>query len=55
MNVQLKDLTHQFFPRISSHKLYKKGVYSCVFTLKYNVSIWDELKKINLKKKHKIE
>jgi hypothetical protein len=35
IEMQLKDLTHQCFPWISSHKLYNKGVFSCVFTLKY--------------------
>jgi hypothetical protein len=34
-NEQLKDLTHMFCLWIPFYKLYKKGLFSYVFTLKY--------------------
>jgi hypothetical protein len=51
INVQLKDLTHKFFPWISFHKLYNKGVFSCVFTLKYMCQFGMNSKKFNSKNK----
>ncbi len=42
--VQLEILTHMFCPLISSYKLYRKGTFSYVFTLK-KCAIKDELKK----------
>jgi len=54
-NVQLKILTHMFYPWISSHKLYKEGVFFLCVHIKIHVSIWDEIKKLNLKMKHKIK
>jgi hypothetical protein len=32
---QLKDFTHMFYLLIPCYKLYKEGVFSYVFTLKY--------------------
>jgi len=33
--VQLKTLTHMLCFKISFHEIYKKGVISCILTLKY--------------------
>jgi hypothetical protein len=45
INVQLKYLIHMFCLWISSHKLYKEGVFYSVFTLKYMCN-WDEFWKV---------
>ncbi len=52
-NEQLKDLTHMFCLRISCYKLYKKGLFSYVLTLKYMCQFGMNLKKPNQKAKHK--
>jgi hypothetical protein len=52
-NEQLKDLTHMPCFQISCYKLYKKGLFSYVFTLKYMCHFGMNLKKYNLKAKHK--
>jgi hypothetical protein len=54
-NEQLKDLTHMFCLQIPCYKLYKEGLLSYVFTLKYMRHFGMSLKKFNLKAKHKIE
>jgi hypothetical protein len=54
-NEQLKDLTHMFCFQISCHKLYKEGLFSYVLTLKYICHFGMNLKKLNLKAKHKIK
>jgi hypothetical protein len=48
--VQLENLTHMFCSLISSCKVYKKGAFSYVFTLK-KVPLGMNSKKINLKTK----
>jgi hypothetical protein len=55
INVQLKDLTHMFSPRISFHKLYKEGLFSYVLTLKYMCPFGMRLKSLTLKTKHRIK
>jgi hypothetical protein len=54
-NEQLKDLTHMFFLRIPYYKLYKKGLFSYVFTLKYMCHFGMNLKKLHLKVNRKIK
>jgi hypothetical protein len=54
-NEQLKDLTHMFYLQISCYKLYKKGFFSFVLTLKYMCHLGMSLKKFNLKVKYKIQ
>jgi hypothetical protein len=50
---QLKDLTHMPCLGIPCHKLYKKGLFSYVFTLKYTCHFGMSSKKFNLKGKIK--
>ncbi len=50
---QLKDLTHMSFLWIPCHKLYKEGVLSYVFTLKYTCHFEMSSKNINPKGKIK--
>jgi len=54
-NEQLRDLTHMFCFKIPSYKLYKEGLFSYVFTLKYMCHFGMNLKELNLKAKHKIK
>jgi hypothetical protein len=42
-----KDLTNKFCHWILFHKLYKKVSFMCAH-IKIHVSIWDELKKVQL-------
>ncbi len=49
---QLKDLTHIFCFWIPCYKLYKEGVFSYVFTLKYMCHFEMNSKNLNLKAKH---
>jgi hypothetical protein len=51
-NEQLKDLIHMFCLRISCYKLYKKGLFSYVLTLKYMCHFGMNFKKFNQKAKH---
>jgi len=53
-NEQLKDLTHMFCFQIPCYKLYKKGFFSYLLTLKYMCHFGMNSKKLNLKAKHKI-
>jgi len=50
---QLKDLTLMFCLQIACYKLYKKDLFSYVFTLKYMCHFGMSSKKFNLKAKHK--
>jgi len=52
---KLKDLTHMFCLPIPCYKLYKKGLFSYVFTLKYMWYFGMSSKKLNPKAKHKIK
>ncbi len=52
---QLKDLIHMLCLWIPCCKLYKKGLFSYVFTLEYMCHFGMTLKKFNLKAKHKIK
>ncbi len=54
-NEQLKTLTHMFCIQIPCYKLYKEGLFSYVFTLKYMCHFGMNWKKLNLKAKHKIK
>ncbi len=54
-NEQLKDLTHMICLQIPCYKLYKEGLFSYVFTLKYMCHFGMNLKKLNLKAKHKLK
>jgi hypothetical protein len=51
-NEQLKDLTHMLCLWIPCYKLYKKGLFFYVFTLKYMCHFGMSWKKLNLKAKH---
>jgi len=55
INEQLKYLTHMLCLWISFYKLYKKGLFSYVLTLKYMCHFGMSFKKLNLKVKHKIK
>jgi len=50
---QLKGLTFMFCLQIACYKLYKKDLFSYVFTLKYMCHFGMSSKKFNLKAKHK--
>ncbi len=52
---QLKDLTHMIYFRILCYKLYKKGLFSYIFTLKCKCHFGMCSKKFNLMAKHKIK
>jgi len=54
-NEQLKNLTHMFCLWTPCYKLYKKNLFSYVFTLKYICHSGMSWKKLNLKVKHKIK
>ncbi len=54
-NEQLKNLTHMFCLQIPCYKVYKKNLFSYVLTLKYMCHFGMNLKKFNLKAKHKIK
>jgi hypothetical protein len=54
-NKQLKNLTHMFCFQIPCYKLYKEDLFCYVFTLKYMCQFGMNLKKLNLKAKHKIK
>jgi len=49
----IKYLTHMFYLQIPCYKIYKKGFFSYVFTLKYMCHFGMSLKKLHLKIKHK--
>ncbi len=51
--LRLKDLTHMFCLRIPCYKLYKEGLFSHIFTLKYKCHFGMSSKKLNLKAKKK--
>ncbi len=53
-NEQLKDLTHILCLRIPCYKLYKEGLFYYVLPLIYMCHFGMNLKKLNLKVKHKI-
>ncbi len=44
-----------FYLQIPCHKLYKKGLFSHIHTLKYNCHFGMNSRKFNLKVKHKIK
>jgi hypothetical protein len=52
---QLENLTHMFWPSISFWKLYKKGAFSYVFTIKNMWHLGMNPKKLNFKAKHKMK
>jgi hypothetical protein len=54
-NEQLKDLTHMFYLLLPCYKLYKEILFFYFFTLKYMCHFGMNLKKLNLKAKHKIK
>jgi hypothetical protein len=54
-NEHLKDLTHMFYFWIPCYKLYKEGLFSYVFTLRYMCHFGMSWKKLNLNAKHKIK
>ncbi len=54
-NEQPKDLIHMLCFQIPCYKLYKKGLFSYVLTLKYMCHFGMSLKKFNLKAKYKIK
>ncbi len=54
-NKEPKDLNHMLCFQIPYYKLYKKGLFSYVLTLKYMCHFGRSLKKLNLKAKHKIK
>ncbi len=49
---QLKDLTHMFCLQIPCYKLYTKGLFFHILTLKYKCHFGMSSKKFNLKAKH---
>jgi hypothetical protein len=54
-NEQLKELTYMFCLWIPCYKIYKKGLFSYVFTLKYMCHFGMNRKKLNSKAKHKLK
>ncbi len=52
---QVKDLTHMFCFQIPCYKLYKKDMFSHVFTIKYIYHFGMNSKKLNLKAKHEMK